>query len=181
MLAPSEYQARCDRCGYRSSPWIAGCSEGIFVQAGPRGLNETYSHLRLSRTNVVCTCCGTLYPWQHVTIDYPLKPSLVILFCCFVFAGAAAVISRDLVTAVVCATVAVVIAMISIRVFRKHFAERIRTTHAQRIAEMESQTNKCPQCGSADAIALSSRPQFVRCPKCEERTLSIVHTFKGSP
>ncbi len=184
MLAPSKYQTRCEHCGFHSPEFIRASSSGIGQKTGPNGrynpFTERYAHLRVIEQNVICINCGTLHERQRAGIDYPLWPVLLIIAACLVIVALIAVVWADLVTLIIATALACFIAVISIKTFRSAFSKQMQSQYCEWIAEIESGTNTCPQCGCGDAVGHSRKSLLLPCPQCAQNTLSLVCTFKGT-
>lgn len=185
MLDPSEYQARCEHCGFHSREFRQGHSSGIGQKTGPKGpynpFNERSSHLRIVNENVICIHCGTLYERQFAGIDHPLSPVLLIIAACFLVVALIVRVRADPVTLIIASAIACFIAIISIRTFRSAFSRRLRSYYSDWIAEIEPHANICPQCGCGDAVRPFHKSPPLPCPQCGEKAMSIICTYKGTP
>lgn len=185
MLARSEYQARCTRCGFLSPEFIRCSSSGIFESTALRNVQSPYAtryiYLRVARSNVICTACGVVHQRTHAVIDYPLSPVLLIIATCVLIVVIVSVASKDFVASITATVLACFVALFSIRMFKSAFAKRLRSKFSNRIAELESVANTCPRCGCDDAVDPSHLSEHLPCPECKHNTLAIVCTFKGNP
>jgi hypothetical protein len=176
MPEPSAYRACCTQCGFETRDFIAGDYSGYI---DPRTKN--YARLRVRRRNLLCKSCGTLHARQDVYADPPLLPVLATIGAWFLSVWIVWLVSSQIVTAILFASLWGLFALFAVRAFTSWFERNLRAEYADWIASIESLPNKCPTCGSAEALEPTRARTALPCPACHQETLTVTRTFHGSP
>jgi predicted Zn-ribbon and HTH transcriptional regulator len=195
---PPVYQGKCSNCGYET-PVVPAGYVGVLLDApiaetwyrhpdddcvailGHPAESDILEELGYTQRSTVlegrslwfanrfCTSCGHLYQVRDLNVSASLVGCLPVVVLGVAIGIAVGIWRESTLSGLVGAAFAVLLGF-----FLNQYAgiARMRSRHAQRARELQTE-QRCPKCGSEDAVSPHSECSSLPCPECKEPSVQL--------